>query len=187
MVLLSSQASSRLSGSTVLPCAGYVEICAARFVKVWGPLDEADKRILRAIQRNPELTMRELGETTGLSHTPCWRRLGRLRDEGVISEKRYVLDAQKLGFDLIAFCMVQLKAHTRKSLEEFETATLAIDEIVQVYSATGDQDYILCVLSRSVRDYEETIKHRLLGLPHVGSIRTSLALREVKNTTDVPV
>ena len=83
--------------------------------------------------------------------------------------------------------MVQLKAHTRESLEEFEKATLGIDEIVQVYSATGDQDYILRVLAKSVRDYEDTIKHRLLELPHVGSIRTSLALSEVKNTTNVPV
>ena len=131
--------------------------------------------------------MRELGEVTGLSHTPCWRRMNKLRDEGYISEKRYVLDAQKLGFEMIAFCMVQLKEHTRESLEEFEKATQYIDEIVQVYSATGDQDYILRVLARSVRDYEDTIKHRLLELPHVGSIRTSLALNEIKNTTDVPV
>ena len=150
-------------------------------------MDEADRRILRAIQKQPELTMRELGEVTGLSHTPCWRRMNKLREDGFISEKRYVLDAQKLGFDMIAFCMVQLKAHTRESLEEFERATLSIDEIVQVYSATGDQDYILRVLARSVRDYEDTIKHRLLELPHVGSIRTSLALNEVKNTTNVPV
>ena len=150
-------------------------------------MDEADKRILRAIQKNPELTMRELGEVTGLSHTPCWRRMNKLRADGFISEKRFVLDAQKLGFDMIAFCMVQLRAHTRESLEEFEKETQKIEEIVQVYSATGDQDYILRVLARSVRDYEETIKHRLLELPHVGSIRTSLALNEVKNTTNVPV
>ena len=150
-------------------------------------VDEADIRILRAIQKQPELTMRELGEVTGLSHTPCWRRMNKLREDGFISEKRYVLDAQKLGFDMIAFCMVQLKAHTRESLEEFEKAALNIDEIVQVYSATGDQDYILRVLAKSVRDYEDTIKHRLLELPHVGSIRTSLALNEVKNTTNVPV
>ena len=150
-------------------------------------MDEADRRILRAIQQQPELTMRELGEATGLSHTPCWRRMNKLREEGFVSERRYVLNAQKLGFDMIAFCMVQLKAHTRDSLEEFENATLQLEEVVQVYSATGDQDYILRVLARSVRDYEDTIKHRLLELPHVGSIRTSLALNEVKNTTNVPV
>ena len=150
-------------------------------------MDEADRRILRAIQKQPELTMRELGEVTGLSHTPCWRRLKRLKEEGFIAEKRYVLDAQKLGFEIVAFCLVQLKEHTRKSLEEFEIAAKRVPEIVQCYSATGDQDYILRVLAQSVRDYEETIKYKLLQLPHVASIRTSLALNEVKNTPDVPV
>ena len=150
-------------------------------------MDEADKRILRAIQAHPELTMRELGEMTGLSHTPCWRRLNRLRKEGYIAEKRYILDAQKLGFEIVAFCLVQLNAHSRESLEEFEAATRRIPEVVECYSATGDQDYILKVLASSVRDYEQTIKHKLLALPHVGSIRTSLALSEVKNTPDVPV
>ena len=129
----------------------------------------------------------KLGEVTGLSHTPCWRRLKRLKVEGYIAEKRYVLDAQKLGFEIVAFCLVQLQEHKRESLDAFEKAASRIPEIVQCYSATGDQDYILRVLARSVRDYEETIKHILLQLPHVASIRTSLALNEVKNTPDVPV
>ncbi|WP_294223403.1 Lrp/AsnC family transcriptional regulator [uncultured Shimia sp.] len=150
-------------------------------------MDDADKRILRAIQEQPELTMRELGEVTGLSHTPCWRRLKRLREDGYITEKRYVLDAQKLGFDIVAFCLVKLQLHTQESLEEFETAVEFLPEVVECYSATGDQDYILKVLALSVRDYEETIKQRLLKLPHIGSIRTSLALNEIKNTPDVPV
>ena len=150
-------------------------------------MDDADKRILRAIQKQPELTMRELGEVTGLSHTPCWRRLKRLKEEGYIAEKRYVLDAHKLGFEIVAFCLVQLQEHNRKSLEAFEEATKTVPEIVQCYSATGDQDYILRVLAYSIRNYEETIKHKLLELPHVASIRTSLALNEVKNTPDIPV
>ena len=131
--------------------------------------------------------MRELGEVTGLSHTPCWRRLNRLKQEGYIAEKRYILDARKLGFEIVAFCLVQLKAHSRQSLEEFEEGARRIPEVVECYSATGDQDYILKVLAGSVQDYEQTIKHKLLELPHVGSIRTSLALGEVKNTPDVPI
>lgn len=150
-------------------------------------MDDADKRILRAIQKQPELTMRELGEITGLSHTPCWRRLKRLREEGYIDEKRYVLNAQKLGFEISAFCFVRMNAHTRETLEQFEQATRNVPEVVQCYSATGDHDYVLKVLARSIRDYEETIKHKILQLPHVSFISTSLTLKEVKNTPDVPV
>ena len=150
-------------------------------------INETDRRILRAIQEYPELSVRELAEVTGLSHTPVWRRLKRLRENGYIGEKRYVLDAPKLGFDIIAFCFVRMKEHNRNTLLEFESKTKEICEIVQCYSATGDHDYILKVLARSVRDYEETIKHKLLQLPHVAFISTSFTLKEVKNSYDVPV
>ena len=150
-------------------------------------MDEADKRILRAIQKNPDMTMRELGEVTGLSHTPCWRRLKKLREEGIVAEKRYVLSPAKLGFEIVAFCFVRMKAHTRETLDEFERAAYSVPEVVECYSATGDHDYILKVLASSVMDYEKTIKHKLLQLPHVSFISTSLTLNEVKNTPDVPV
>ncbi|MEL7253221.1 MAG: Lrp/AsnC family transcriptional regulator [Pseudomonadota bacterium] len=150
-------------------------------------MDDADKRILRAIQTHPDATMRELGDMTGLTHTPCWRRLKRLREDGYITEKRYVLDAQKLGYEIVAFCMVQLKTHTRDSLESFEDGARRIPEVVQCYSAAGDHDYILRVLAKSVRDYEDTIKHKILQLPNVTAVKTNLTLREIKNTPDVPI
>ena len=150
-------------------------------------MDDADRRILRAVQKQPDLTMRELGEITGLSHTPCWRRLKKLQDEGHIVGRRYILDAQKLGFEVIAFCFVRLNAHSRDTLEQFEKAVRNVPEVVQCYSTTGDHDYILKVLARNVRDYEKTIKHKILQLPHVSFISTSLSLSEVKNTLDVPV
>lgn len=150
-------------------------------------LDEADKRILRVLQNQPELTMRELGEATGLSHTPCWRRLKRLQEEGYITDKRYLLDAQKMGFEIVAFCFVRMASHKRSTLEEFERASRDIPEVVECYTTAGEYDFILKVLSRSVRDYEEAVKHKLLQLPHVSLINTSLTLKEVKNTPDIPV
>ncbi len=150
-------------------------------------MDAADRRILRAIQANPELTMRELGEVTGLSHTPCWRRLNKLRKDGIITEKRYFLNPLKLGFEIVAFCFVRMKEHTRETLNEFEEAAYRVPEVVECYSATGDHDYILKVLASTVQDYEKTIKHKLLELPHVSFISTSLTLNEVKNTPDVPI
>lgn len=150
-------------------------------------MDEADRSILRAIQANPDLTMRELGEMTGLSHTPCWRRLNKLREEGIISDKRYVLDAQKLGYEIVAFCHVHMATHAGQALNEFEAAVAKVPEVVQCYSAAGDLDYILKVLAQNLRAYEETVKHKLLQLPHVATISTSLALKEVKNTPNIPI
>lgn len=150
-------------------------------------MDDADRRILTTLQRHPEYTMRELGEHTGLSHTPCWRRLTRLRENGIVDEKRYIVDPRAVGFEIVVFCFVRMKEHTRDRLTEFENAVQRVPEIVQCYSATGEHDYILKVLARSVSDYETTMKDALVELPHVSFINTSFALNEVKNTTAVPI
>lgn len=150
-------------------------------------MDDADKRILRALQQNPDLTMRELGEVTGLSHTPCWRRVNKLKESGVIEAKRYILNASAAGYSIVVFCFVRMKEHNRESLNEFEEAVQGIPEVLQCYSATGDHDYILRVLTRSVSQYEQTIKNILVELPHVSFVSTSLTLNEVKNTTDIPI
>ena len=150
-------------------------------------MDNADKRILRALQQNPDLTMRELGEATGLSPTPCWRRLKKLKESGVIEAKRYILNASAAGYSIVVFCFVRMKEHSRESLNEFEEAVHGIPEVLQCYLATGEHDYILRVLARSVAQYEKTIKNSLLELPHVAIVSTSLTLNEVKNTTDIPI
>ena len=150
-------------------------------------MDEADKRILRTIQANPDLTMRELGEQTGLSHTPCWRRLNRLREDGIVAEKKYVVDPRAAGYKILAYCFVRMKEHNRNSLEQFESAVCRIPEIMECHSATGNYDYILKVIAMDVDDYERTMKDALVELPSVAFINTSLALSEIKNTTTVPI
>jgi Lrp/AsnC family transcriptional regulator len=150
-------------------------------------LDEADRRILREIQKNPELTLRELAEIAGLSHTPCWRRLQRMQELGVLSPKQHILNAGMLGYEIVVFCFVRTIEHRREKLAEFETAVLRIPEIVQCYSATGNFDYILRVIAKSVRAYEETVKEAIVELPNVKSINTSFTLKEIKNDLFVPV
>ena len=150
-------------------------------------MDEIDRKILRTLQYDPEISMRDLAEITGLSHTPCWRRINRMRDEGIISERRYLLDEHALGFEIVVFCYVRMKEHTRDHLNGFEKAVLGVPEVMQCYLVTGDEDYLLRVLAKSMNHYEETIKNTLVELPNVASVTTSVTLKEVKNTSDVPV
>lgn len=150
-------------------------------------LDEADRRILRTIQERPELTMRELGDATGLSHTPCWRGLQRLQKAGIVSDRRYIVDPEAVGYDIIAFCFVRIIEHRREHLRQFEAAVARVPEILQCHSLSGDHDYVLQVLARSVREYEETVKNAIVELPNVRSISTSFALKRVKSSTVVPV
>ncbi|TPE53277.1 Lrp/AsnC family transcriptional regulator [Amaricoccus solimangrovi] len=150
-------------------------------------IDEADRRILREIQRSPEIPTRELAERVGLSHTPCWRRLQRMRDDGVITERRHVVDHDAAGFAVTVFCFVTLKEHRRERLTEFEEAALKVPEIIQCFSISGEYDYILQVIARSVSDYERTVKDAIVELPNIASINTSFTLRKVKASLDVPV
>lgn len=150
-------------------------------------LDEADRKILRAIQANPDITMRDLGEVAGLSHSPCWRRLKRMQDAGVIDSKRYVLDPQSVGFEIVVFCFVHMKEHTRDQLNAFEAAVARVPEVLQCYLVTGDHDYVLRVLAQDMRHYEAVVKNSLVELPNVSMLSTSVTMKEVINTTDVPV
>lgn len=150
-------------------------------------IDEADRRILRCIQENPDITMRELGEATGLSHSPCWRRLQRLKEAGVVGEKRYTIDAEAVGFEIRVLCFVRITEHKRARLQAFEAAVQNVPEILQCHSLSGDHDYILHVIARSVRHYEETVKNALVELPNVQSISTSFTLKTIKDGMIVPI
>lgn len=150
-------------------------------------MDDADRRILRALQNNPDLTMRELGEETGLSHTPCWRRLSKMKELGIVEERRFIINPAAVGFDIVFFCQVRMKEHSREGLNAFEAAIEHVPAVNQCYTMTGSYDYILRVLAKSVEAFEMTVKNSLMELPNVAVIHTSLTLKEVKNSSKVPL
>lgn len=150
-------------------------------------LDDFDRRILRIVQQQPEISLRDLGEATGLSHSPCWRRLQRLQAEGVISPRRHVIDPEAVGFDILVLCFVKLSRHHRDSLDAFEAAVVHLPEVLQCHSLSGEYDYVLQVIARGVKDYEATIKNAIVELPNVQSINTSFTLKRVKNSLNIPL
>jgi len=150
-------------------------------------IDESDRKILRSIQKNPDITMRDLGDETGMSHSPCWRRLQRLKELGVVGDKAFSIDPEAVGYEIRVLCFVRIAEHKRERLQQFETAVQAVPQILQCYSLSGDHDYVLHVIARSVRDYEETVKNALVELPNVQSVSTSFTLKKVKDSRLVPV
>jgi Lrp/AsnC family transcriptional regulator len=150
-------------------------------------IDEADRRILRVIQDQPEITMRDLAELTGLSHSPCWRRLQRMQEAGVVSARRYIVDPEAIGLDILVLCFVKIATHQRDHLRAFEESVAGVPEIVQCYSLSGEYDYVLHVVAASVKTYEATVKNSLTGLPNVQSINTSFTLKRVKTSLIVPI
>lgn len=150
-------------------------------------MDEMSLKILRILQKQPDLTVAEIGERVGLSHTPCWRRIKEMERDGVIMGRTIRLDARALGFDVSVFCFIRLKQHDEDTLLAFEKAVRAMPEAVQCYSMTGDHDYVLRILAKSVREYEEILKRSLLHLPGVAFVNSSFALDELKNTSELPI
>ncbi len=150
-------------------------------------MDDIDLQILRILQLNSDLNINEIGERVGLSHTPCWRRIRKLEDSGIIKARQCVLDAEKIGLDVSIFVFVRLDVHSAEILEEFEAATLHVPQILQCFTISGEFDYLLRVVVRSVRDYEKTVKGKLLKLPHVAQLNSNFALNEVKNSNELPI
>ena len=150
-------------------------------------MDETDRRILLCFQAEPNLTMVDLADRVGLSHTPCWRRLRRMEDAGIVRGRALLLDPEKLGYTVNVFAHIKLKSHDEDSLNAFEGAVRVYSQIVECFSMSGESDYLLRVLASDVADYERFLKRVLLHLPSVGSVNSSFALKKVKLTTDLPL
>ena len=150
-------------------------------------LDEYDRKILRALQEDADISMADLGNLIGLSHTPCWRRLKRLETEGVIRSKVTLLDTKKIDLSVRVHAFVTAKNHDEDALSAFEDAVQSIPEIVECYSTSGDKDYILQIVTKSVDDYEQLMRKTLLKLPNVGSIHSTFSLKQIKYTTQLPI
>jgi Lrp/AsnC family transcriptional regulator len=150
-------------------------------------MDELDWKIVRVLQNDPDIKVKELGERIGLSHTPTWRRLKRLEEDGIVMGRHVTLNAAALGLEIHVFARVQLKQHDEDTLTAFEEAVHNQPEVITCYSMSGEFDYLLHVIARSVRDYEALLKQVLLHLPGVAHVNSSFALKEVKNVNTLPI
>lgn len=150
-------------------------------------LDEVDRRILRAWQANPAAPVTELAAQVGLSHTPCWRRMRKLEEAGVIRGRALLLEPDKVDLGVNVFAHLRLKLHDEKTVEGLEEAARTCPEIVECFSMSGESDFLLRVVVRSIGDYERFLKKTLLHFPGVASVNSSFALKCVKLTTDLPV
>jgi len=150
-------------------------------------LDSLDIKILRELQEDAEISMQDLGEKVGLSHTPCWRRVKRLQSDGVIRKKVTLLDPEGLHLAVNVFVHVTLRNHQENGLTLFEEAVQDIAEIVECYTVSGDRDFLLRVVVSDVSAYEHLLKHTLINLPGVANLSSTFALRQVKYTTSYPL
>src|SRR5690242_19630034 len=105
-------------------------------------MDETDRKIVRVLQNAPDLSIEALAERVGLSHTPCWRRLKKLEESGVIVGRALLLDQDSLGLPITVFAHLKLKQHDESTLEALERAVLMSPEVLECFSLSGGSDYV---------------------------------------------
>ncbi|KPX38819.1 AsnC family transcriptional regulator [Pseudomonas ficuserectae] len=146
-------------------------------------LSPIDRKILRLLQHDASLSAAEIAERVELSQSPCWRRIHRLQEDGVIERTVALLSTQKLGLSMTVFVEVKLSGHGRRYLAEFEEAIIGHPEVLECYTMAGGMDFML----KDIASYERFLRDHLLQLPHVHEAHSNIAMSTVKRTTELPL
>ncbi len=152
-----------------------------------GPaFDDTDRRILDILQRDVDRPVAAIAEEVGLTPTPCWRRIKRLEETGVIRARVALVDQRRANVPLTVFIGVQAPRHEMTWLAAFRTLIEEIPEITEAYRLTGDMDYILKVVVPDIAAYDAVYKTMIARL-EFSRISSSLSMEELKFTTAIPV
>lgn len=150
-------------------------------------LSNIDLSILELIQKNSELSTGEIAEKVGLSQSPCWRRIQRLKDEGYIKKQVALLDRSKLNESFYIYAFLRMTTLSDKERNEFIRKVENTPEILECYTLFGEMDIMIKVYAKSMSWYQNFIFNVLLKLPGVLDVRSNVTIAELKYTTAIPV
>ncbi|MBU2982382.1 Lrp/AsnC family transcriptional regulator [Lentibacter algarum] len=149
-------------------------------------IDDIDRRILRNVQANSDLSLDALSAEVGLSRNACWRRLKQLQQAGVIKRRVALLDAGKLGLGLTVFIQVRAATHTADWSTDFARAARALPEIQAVYRMSGDLDYLLRARVKDMVGYD-ALYQKLIKRVSMADVSASFVMEDIKDTTELPI
>ena len=149
-------------------------------------LDEFDIKILKLLQEDSSLQMEEVAQRIGLSASPCWRRIKRLEQEGVIARRVVLLDRKQVNLAVTVFVSVRTNQHEPTWLEAFSRAVADLPEVVEFYRMSGQMDYLLKIVVPTIEAYDAVYKRLIAKLP-LFDISSMFAMEELKSTTCLPL
>ncbi|UYK98065.1 Lrp/AsnC family transcriptional regulator [Pantoea stewartii] len=150
-------------------------------------LDKTEMKILRVLQDDARITNQELADKIGMSASPCWRKVRRLEEQGVIQGFRAVLDRKKIGAGVMVFIRVVIDCHSEDEAKKFEQQVTALDDVVACYSIGGDADFLLQVVASDLETYAEFAMSVVRRLPRIKEMQSMFVLKEIKPLTAYPV
>jgi Lrp/AsnC family transcriptional regulator len=149
-------------------------------------LDQVDRRILAILQEDATVAIAELAERVGLTQTPCWKRVKRLQDAGVITARVALLNREALDLPLTVFVAVKTGRHDEDWLGQFAAGAKSLPEVVEFYRMSGDVDYLLKVVVRDIAAYDRFYR-RLIATAPLTDVSSSFAMEQIKFTTALPI
>lgn len=150
-------------------------------------LDRLDVKILARLQIDAAASSAEIADQVGLSQSPCWRRIQRLKEEGYVARQVAILDREKFGESMYIFAQLKMARLSDDDRDEFIAALERIDEVTEAYTLFGEMDVMLKVLAPNIAWYQNFTFRRLLRLPGVEDVRSTATLSELKNTHRIPL
>ncbi len=149
-------------------------------------LDKMDQKILDILQKDCTMPVAEIGKQVGLSTTPCWRRIQKLEEQGVIRRRVALLDPAKVNTGVTVFVAISTSQHTEDWLSRFHETIQEFPEVVEFYRMSGQVDYLLRVVVPDIEHYDLFYK-RLISRIELSDVSSTFAMEQIKFTTELPL
>ncbi|MDN3698004.1 Lrp/AsnC family transcriptional regulator [Vibrio cortegadensis] len=150
-------------------------------------LDNVDKKILSMLQVDSTLSLNDLAEAVNLTTTPCWKRLKRLEDKGIIEKRVALLNPEKLGLSFTAFVMVKTSNHSHEWYSQFVDTVTLFPEVMEFYRMAGEYDYMLKVLVKDMKCFDKFYKRLVNSVDGISNVTSTFAMEPLKYTTALPI
>ncbi|MEO1066142.1 MAG: Lrp/AsnC family transcriptional regulator [Pseudomonadota bacterium] len=149
-------------------------------------LDRLDRKILSIIQHDATVSVAEIGKRVGLSTTPCWRRIQKMEEDGVIKRRVALLDPASVNAGVTAFVSITTSEHSDDWLKRFAELISEFPEVVEFYRMAGQVDYLLRVVVPDIAAYDVFYK-KLISKINISDVSTTFAMEQIKFTTELPL
>jgi Lrp/AsnC family transcriptional regulator len=150
-------------------------------------LDPGDIRILRILQRDASLAVAEIAREAGMSQTPAWRRIKRMKEAGVIRAVVALVDRQAVGLSFVAYAFVKLGLPSRQNMENFDRLVKLWPEVLLCERVTGAVDYLIKVVTEDIEAYDRFLRTKLLDNEFVTDVQSRIVIATIKDTPALPI
>jgi Lrp/AsnC family transcriptional regulator len=149
-------------------------------------MDSTDRKILAILQEDASVAVADVAKRVNLSQTPCWRRIQRLTEDGVITRRVALVNPDAIGLGLTVFVEIETGDHSKEWLQRFSEAVAQMPEVMEIYRMAGDVDYMLRITVPSMAAVDD-FYHRLIEMVPLKNVTSRFAMERVKYTTAYPV